>query len=274
MGKSVKDVSLGMAVAACASFQAARTFVPIISNSGGQALGQHHALRGAEAAEGITSSFQCGNGVLSMGLLGATGASALAACARPSGKVARPVICRPAAAATAEGEAPPPPPFNPAKQLGTTDPLGFFDPAGFSKVGDEAGFYKLRVAELKHGRVAMMAAVGAVIQHYVQFPGFQDVPKGLGAVASPPGLYGFAVLFAVSGAFELLVWKDDPAKGVDSVGDYGNPLQLGLGQPLGEGGFMKNAEINNGRASMFAILGIMVAELATGKDGMQQLGFS
>merc|ERR1719382_2278731 len=118
-------------------------------------------------------------------------------------------------------EAAPPPPFDPAAQLGVTAPLGFFDPLGFAKVGDEAAFRNLRAAELKHGRVAMMASVGAVTQHFVQFPGFGDVPKGLGAVASPTGT---AALVAVSGALELFLGKDDPAKGVDSIGDFGNPF--------------------------------------------------
>merc|ERR1711933_452386 len=84
-----------------------------------------------------------------------------------------------------------PPPFNPAEQVGAMAPMGYFDPAGFSKVGDEAGFRNLRAAELKHGRVAMMAAVGGVAQHYIKFPGFENVPSGMGAVTTPPGLYGF-----------------------------------------------------------------------------------
>merc|ERR1712066_133285 len=107
--------------------------------------------------------------------------------------------------------------FNPAYQIGVTEPLGFFDPLGFCKVGDEAGFRSLRSAEMKHGRVAMMAAVGAVSQAAFQFPGFEGVPKGLGAVFSPPGTYGFVVLVLLSGALELTIWKDDPAKGPESI---------------------------------------------------------
>jgi len=110
----------------------------------------------------------------------------------------------------AKAAPPPPPPFDPAKQLGVTQPLGYFDPLGFCKVGDEAAFRNLRSAEMKHGRVAMMAAVGAVAQAAFQFPGFESVPKGLGAVLSAPGTYGFAALFLLSGALELTVWKDDP----------------------------------------------------------------
>jgi len=76
--------------------------------------------------------------------------------------------------------------FSPAMQVGVTDPLGFFDPLSFTKMGDKKGFSNLRAAELKHGRVAMMAALGAVVQHYVQFPGFENVPKGLWAPTSAP----------------------------------------------------------------------------------------
>merc|ERR1719162_1938383 len=87
-----------------------------------------------------------------------------------------------------EGAPPPPPPFSPAEQLGVTQPLGYFDPLGFCKVGDERGFHKLRCAEIKHGRVAMMAAIGTVFQHYVHFPGAEDVPNGLRAVLDPVGI--------------------------------------------------------------------------------------
>ena len=41
--------------------------------------------------------------------------------------------------------------------------------------------------------------VGAVFQHYVKFPGFENVPSGLAAVEVAPGTYGFAALFAVAG---------------------------------------------------------------------------
>merc|ERR1719450_1863277 len=49
-----------------------------------------------------------------------------------------------AAVAPVDEEAPPPPPFNPAEQVGAMAPLGFFDPLGFTKVGDQEGFSKLR----------------------------------------------------------------------------------------------------------------------------------
>jgi len=80
----------------------------------------------------------------------------------------------------------------------------FFDPLGFSKVGDKEGFRNLRLAEIKHAHVAMMAAVGLLIQDFVQFPGFQNVPTGVGAVTSGNGTIGFAVLLVISGVLELV----------------------------------------------------------------------
>jgi len=159
---------------------------------------------------------------------------------------------------------PPPPPFDPAKQVGAMAPLGFFDPAGFSKVGDKEGFNNLRAAEIKHGRVAMMAALGAVVQHYVKFPGFEKVPAGLGAVVTAPGTYGFIALLVIGAGLELAVWVQDPEK---EPGNFGNPV--GWGSYDDE---MRNKEINNGRFAMFAALGIISADLLTGKDAVQQFG--
>jgi len=154
--------------------------------------------------------------------------------------------------------------FTPAFQIGVTEPLGYFDPLDFAKKGDAKGFRRLRTSEIKHGRAAMMAAVGAVVQHFVKFPGFENVPSGLGAVNTPPGSYGFIALFVAAGAVELGVWTEKDNK---APGDFGDPL--GLNQYTEE---MRNRELNNGRAAMFAAIGIIVAELVTGKDAIEQLG--
>lgn len=53
-----------------------------------------------------------------------------------------------------------------------------FDPWGFTKdISDEKLFW-YRAAELKHGRVAMLAALGQITQYYVQLsdPVFNQVP--------------------------------------------------------------------------------------------------
>jgi len=154
--------------------------------------------------------------------------------------------------------------FNPAFQIGVTEPLGYFDPLGFCKKGDEKSFRNLRTAEIKHGRAAMMAAVGAVVQHFIKFPGFEGVPSGLSAVNTPPGSYGAIVLFAAAGALELGPWAEKEGR---APGDFGDPL--GLNQYTED---MRNRELNNGRVAMFAAIGIIAAELYTGKDAIQQLG--
>eukprot|EP00930_Biecheleria_cincta_P030099 TRINITY_DN2088_c0_g1_i3.p1 TRINITY_DN2088_c0_g1~~TRINITY_DN2088_c0_g1_i3.p1 ORF type:complete len:384 (-),score=91.08 TRINITY_DN2088_c0_g1_i3:386-1537(-) len=153
--------------------------------------------------------------------------------------------------------------FDPALCVGVTDPMEYFDPLGFSKKGNEEGFRKLRAAEIKHGRVAMMAAAGAVIQHYVKFPGFEKVPAGLAAATTEPGQTGFIALFLVAGALELGLWTESPNK---APGNFGDPL--GLNQYTVD---MRNRELNNGRAAMFAAMGIIIAELVTGKDAIEQL---
>jgi len=179
----------------------------------------------------------------------------------------------PAAVAEEAPEPPPPPPFDPAKEVGVTAPLGYFDPLGFCQVGDYEGFHKLRSSELKHGRVAMMAAFGTVFQHFVKLPGFDSTPAGLGAMLDPVGVCGFAFLILPLAAVEAVYWKDDDlSKEPGNFGDPGN--WAGLFGAFG-GGYsdeIRNKEINNGRMAMISVTGILVAEIATGKDGVQQFG--
>jgi len=156
----------------------------------------------------------------------------------------------------------PPGKFSPSKQVGVTAPFGFFDPAGFSKEGDEAGFRNLRISEIKHGRVAMMAALGAVAQHFLAANTAPGVPAGLGAVTAAPA--GFAALFLASGALEFTLFKQEDNK---EPGNFNDPA--GLGDYSLDS---RNRELNNGRFAMFAAIGIIAAELLTGKDAVQQFG--
>jgi hypothetical protein len=47
---------------------------------------------------------------------------------------------------------------------GQTQPVGYFDPLGFSKSVSFNQLKLFREAELKHGRVAMLATVGFIVQ--------------------------------------------------------------------------------------------------------------
>jgi len=209
------------------------------------------ALRGTAAQQPASASLASLAAAAPLGGLAVAGVAAQA--------MRRPRTARKAEAA---------PTFNPSKQLGAMAPLGlgFFDPAGFSKVGDEKGFRNLRAAELKHGRVAMMAALGFVAQQSIKFPGFDSVPAGWQAVTTAPGTYGFVALFLASGALELAVWTQDEKK---EPGNFGDPV--GLSNIFGYGEDIRAKELNNGRFAMFAAIGILAAELLTGKVGFQQL---
>ncbi|CAE8721616.1 unnamed protein product [Polarella glacialis] len=206
------------------------------------------------SAQGSQLNVQIGGGTVKVGR--ATVTAADVACSNGVIHVIDKVLLAPLAEKAA--------PFDPAQQIGAMAPLGFFDPLGFSKKGDKAGFNNLQAAEIKHGRVAMMAALGAVVQHYVKFPGFESVPTGLGAVTTAPGKEGFAALFLVSGVLELAIWTQDDKK---EPGNFGDPAGLNMYNPE-----MREKEINNGRMGMFSAIGIIAAEALSGKDGMNQLG--
>lgn len=160
-------------------------------------------------------------------------------------------------------------PFDPSEEVvGITDPLGYFDPLGFAKVGDFEGFRFKRAAELKHGRVAMLASVGLVTQHYVRLPGFDmagtDWASQFNTIVTIPALYQFTILLIVILFLELSIWAQEEDK---EPGNFGDPLNLGMYSIE-----MRNRELNNGRFAMFATVGIIAAQNFSGKDAVEQLG--
>lgn len=156
------------------------------------------------------------------------------------------------------------------EQPGITQPLGFFDPLGFSENAlmtfsdDPNGFKHLRAAEIKHGRVAMMASVGSFAAHFGKFPTFENVPTGLKALENSQGLAGFCLIMLLVAVKEASDWK--PSK--DAPGSYGDPFKFGQYTPE-----MRTKELNNGRMAMFAMMGQLFAETTTGLDPAQQFGF-
>eukprot|EP00972_Heterocapsa_arctica_P090237 13311855-Heterocapsa_arctica.AAC.1 len=109
-----------------------------------------------------------------------------------------------------------------------------------------------------------MASVGLVGQHFIKFPGFEKTPTGLAAMGTGEGLLGFVGLFVLSAVLEL-AWREDASK---EPGNFGDPFGLNMYNEE-----MRMKEINNGRMAMISVLGIFAAEIATGKDAIQQFGF-
>jgi len=148
-------------------------------------------------------------------------------------------------------------------ELGAQAPLGFWDPLGFST--DAAKFRDFREKEIKHGRLAMMGALGMLTQSLVQLPGMEGVPKDVTACTVGNGQTGFLLVLATIAALEAAVFQQDPNK---EPGNFGNPVPW-FDDYSDE---MRSKELNNGRIAMFSAIGIIASSLYTGKAAIEQLG--
>jgi len=174
-------------------------------------------------------------------------------------------------------------------KAGQTPPLGFWDPAGLSTDVSEGRLLFFREAEIKHGRVCMLAFVGILVgeQYHPLFGGNVDTMAAHHFTGVVPDVFWGAswVQFMFASfweekrtSFPTLEWgafspvlapKDSTepfaAKTGRIPGDFGfDPLGL---KPKNEKDLieMQNKELNNGRLAMFAVLGVIGQELATNK---------
>eukprot|EP00534_Pseudo-nitzschia_fraudulenta_P000377 CAMPEP_0201123508 /NCGR_PEP_ID=MMETSP0850-20130426/7420_1 /ASSEMBLY_ACC=CAM_ASM_000622 /TAXON_ID=183588 /ORGANISM="Pseudo-nitzschia fraudulenta, Strain WWA7" /LENGTH=202 /DNA_ID=CAMNT_0047390475 /DNA_START=41 /DNA_END=649 /DNA_ORIENTATION=+ len=156
-------------------------------------------------------------------------------------------------------------------EIGTTAPLGkspYFNPMGLTPDDDKISgisFEDLRHKELKHGRMAMLATVGYLTTAAgIRFPGAQDIPDGLAAFpalwATDDGknVIGQMLFFLV---LAENVNRDVTGEG-EFPGDYRNgTLDFGWDKQTDAWKTKKrNIELNNGRAAMMGILGLVVHE--------------
>lgn len=134
--------------------------------------------------------------------------------------------------------------------------------------GDQARFDYLRSQEIKHGRVAMLAVVGYLTTAAgIRFPGAEDIPDGL---KSFPALLetdaGKNVLLQMVAFTAVAEIANREAEWLDVkpefVGDYRNGfLDLGWDGFDDATKMRKRAiELNNGRAAMMGIWGLIIHE--------------
>lgn len=172
---------------------------------------------------------------------------------------------------------------------GALPPVGFFDPLGLSKGKTDGEIKKIREAELKHGRVAMLASLGILTAESFN-PLFDGKITG-------PAIYHFqqadnllsyfwvVVLFGVAlveGQNILTGWEspmetNSRQNGVAELkesyvnGDLGfDPLNL---KPADDDAFnqLRTKELQNGRLAMLGVAGMVAQELVNNKGIIENL---
>merc|ERR1719152_677930 len=154
---------------------------------------------------------------------------------------------------------------------GITAPLDFFDPAGFcSQEGVSEGkirFY--REVELKHCRVAMLAALGfPLAEQFHPLFATDDAPSFSAFQATPLQTFWPAVVFAIAipEVYSVFTFQNPAGNQPWTIRTDHTPGDLGF-DPLGlkptneaELRELQTKEINNGRLAMLAIAGMVVQE--------------
>ena len=147
-----------------------------------------------------------------------------------------------------------------------------FDPLGLAGVAD---IRFLREAELKHGRVAMLAAAGSIFQDIAVDPSYKALVGG----AKMTGIHDALVKQGAMG--QILLWVSflevfgtialfETLEGKRAPGDFKfDPLGFGKNPETAKRYAL--AEIKNGRLAMMGVGGMVHGYLLTGKGPLELL---
>ena len=156
---------------------------------------------------------------------------------------------------------------NPSNTDGLIGSVGF-DPLGFSNKWDVKW---LQESEIKHGRVAMLAALGFVSSEFINFPMYTDMhvddsnlaPTAIGTSAF------LQIIFAAGveewrtnkGKMTMVDMFEDPDREPGNLGFAVNRLASKSEEEVNK---LKLQEIKNGRLAMLAIGGMIHHNFVTG----------
>jgi hypothetical protein len=170
---------------------------------------------------------------------------------------------------------------------GALPPVGLFDPLGFAAKANDATLLRYREAEVTHGRVAMLAAVGFLVGEKVEGSSFlfdaQVSGPAISHLSQVPTAFWLIFLIAIGAGeqFRAVAAFEDPKdvpigqqglmRADHFPGDIGfDPLGLKPEDPE-EFEIMVTKELQHGRLAMLAAAGFMAQELADGKGIIEHL---
>jgi len=148
---------------------------------------------------------------------------------------------------------------------GSCPPLGYFDPLGFSKDASPETMKKYREAELKHGRVAMLACAGMITaDKWHPLFGGKNSANPLEALTQVPKLGWLQILTFIM--FMEVIGILNSRRPDYEPGNFLGSSQWEMDESWES---YQTKELNNGRLAMFGSIGMLVGSYITGKGPLE-----